>query len=148
MKKYGILFSIFGFLSVALGAFGAHGLKTILDENALTIYHTAVTYQFYHTLALGIVLLLAENRPIKYLQRAAACFTFGIVIFSGSLYTLALTKIAILGAITPIGGLLFLIGWVFVGIAFVNVKNESCTKPLAGSFNHEKRNQIKKYTAL
>lgn len=117
MKKYGILFSVFGFLSVALGAFGAHGLKNILDENSLAIYHTAVTYQFYHTLALGLVVLFAQNRPTKSSQRAAACFTFGIVIFSGSLYALALTKISILGAITPIGGLLFLVGWFFVGVA-------------------------------
>lgn len=102
---------MFGFLSVALGAFAAHGLKGTLDEKYLAIFHTGVTYQFYHTLALGLVIVFWEKSERKFLKCAAMFFIAGIVIFSGSLYALALTQIDWLGAITPLGGLSFLAGW-------------------------------------
>jgi uncharacterized membrane protein YgdD (TMEM256/DUF423 family) len=117
MKKYHIAFAVFGFLAVALGAFAAHGLKSILNEEFLTIFQTGVSYQFYHTLALGVTLALAQNSDSPWLKRAACFFSVGIVVFSGSLYTLALTQIRVLGAITPIGGLSFLAGWVCLGVA-------------------------------
>lgn len=95
----------FMFLAVGLGAFGAHALKARLEPDMLVIFETGVRYQVYHALAL---LLLASLRgPSK----AAWCFTAGIALFSGSLYILALTGVRKWGAVTPIGGVLFLIGW-------------------------------------
>lgn len=121
MKIYWIFFGVFGFLAVALGAFAAHGLKSVLDQKYLEIFETGVRYQFYHTLALGLVLLLWQSRAIGALSYAAFFFVLGVVIFCGSLYVLALTRISFLGAITPVGGICFLIGWGFVlysGIRF------------------------------
>lgn len=104
--------AIFGLLGVALGAFGAHGLKKILSSDMLTIWHTAVEYQFYHTFAIaltGVLMLLLPQATL--LRFSALAFMIGTVIFSGSLYTLALTNIRWLGAITPIGGVALIIGW-------------------------------------
>lgn len=98
------------FLAVALGAFAAHGLKARLSPDMLTIWETGVRYQVYHALAL--LLLGASRGP----DRAGWCFLGGIVIFSGSLYLLALTGEKRLGAITPIGGLLFLAGWLLFAL--------------------------------
>jgi uncharacterized membrane protein YgdD (TMEM256/DUF423 family) len=93
-----------GFLGVALGAFGAHGLKAILEANAtMAIWQTAVLYHLVHAVA---ALWASEKRPA-----IVWIWTAGIVIFSGSLYILAVTNVRWLGAITPIGGILFLIGW-------------------------------------
>ena len=102
--------AISGFLAVALGAFGAHGLKAILTEHdAVDIWDTAVLYQMVHTLALlGLALRPSVNTG------AAIGFIVGIIIFSGSLYVLGLTNIRWMGAITPIGGVGFLIGWVLL----------------------------------
>jgi uncharacterized membrane protein YgdD (TMEM256/DUF423 family) len=119
MKFWGTIFGALGFLSVALGAFAAHGLKERLSEKYLAIFHTGVTYQFYHTLALGLVLVfLMQNPSGRFLTTAAGFFTAGIAIFSGSLYALALTEIGVLGAITPIGGVCFLIGWSLLAAHF------------------------------
>jgi uncharacterized membrane protein YgdD (TMEM256/DUF423 family) len=98
----------FMFLAVGLGAFGAHALKTRLTPEMLAIFETGVRYQVYHALAL--LLLAALRGPGK----AGWCFAAGIALFSGSLYLLALTGVKKWGAITPIGGLLFLIGWLIV----------------------------------
>lgn len=106
-----IIFALLGFFSVALGAFAAHGLKDTLNEKYLAIFHTGVTYQFYHTLALGLVIVFWEKSGQKFLKYAATFFIIGIVVFSGSLYALALTQMDWLGAITPLGGLSFLVGW-------------------------------------
>ncbi len=95
------------FLDVALGAFGAHGLKRRVTPEMLAAFETGVRYQAYH--ALGLILLGALRGP----DGAAWCFVGGIVLFSGSLYALALTGESRLGAITPLGGLLFLAGWAF-----------------------------------
>lgn len=96
------------FLAVGLGAFGAHALKARLSPDMLAIFETGVRYQVYHALAL---LLLASLRgPSK----AAWCFTAGIALFSGSLYILALTGVRKWGAVTPIGGVLFLAGWLIL----------------------------------
>lgn len=104
--------AIFGLLGVALGAFGAHGLKKILSSDMLTIWHTAVEYQFYHTFAIALTGVLMLLLPQTILLRfSALAFIIGTVIFSGSLYTLALTNIRWLGAITPIGGVALIIGW-------------------------------------
>ncbi|MDO9453248.1 MAG: DUF423 domain-containing protein [Stagnimonas sp.] len=103
--------AIYGFLGVAFGAFGAHALKARLAPEMLTVWKTAVEYQFYHALALVLVGLIATQRPSIAITNAAICFALGVLVFSGSLYVLALSGVRWLGAITPIGGLLFLIGW-------------------------------------
>lgn len=106
-----MLAGLFGFLGVGFGAFGAHALKARLSPELLAVYRTAVEYQFWHALALLAVGLLALTRPGALLVASGWCFTLGILIFSGSLYALALSGVRVLGAITPIGGLLFLAGW-------------------------------------
>lgn len=100
-----------GFLSVMLGAFAAHGLKTRLDPSLLTLFHTGVDYQALHALALLICGLWAMQHPCRYLSVAAWAFALGTLVFSGSLYLLALTGERWIGAITPIGGIGFLVGW-------------------------------------
>jgi uncharacterized membrane protein YgdD (TMEM256/DUF423 family) len=109
-----------GFVGVALGAFGAHALKASLSAEMLMVYRTGVDYQFVHTLALMIVIVLALKFPAVGLWKLSGIFFLvGIIIFSGSLYTLALSGIKVIGAITPIGGLCFLIGWMlFIGAAY------------------------------
>lgn len=110
-----ILGGILGVLSVGIGAFGAHGLEATLTANArLETFETAVKYQFYHTFALILLGILMLNVQSNYFSYAGISFLVGIVIFSGSLYTLSLTNITWLGAITPIGGLAFILGWVFM----------------------------------
>lgn len=107
--------AVLGFLSVALGAFGAHALKDFLiAQNRLQTYETAVQYQMYHALALVLVGLLAIVKPQANVSGVALCFLFGILIFSGSLYILCATGIRWMGAITPIGGLAFLAGWAWL----------------------------------
>lgn len=100
-----------GFLTVALGAFGAHGLKAHVTPELLAIYHTGVDYQGLHALALLACGLWALQRPGRGLTVAAWAFALGSLVFSGSLYLLALTGLRWLGAITPLGGMAFLTGW-------------------------------------
>ena len=101
-----------GFLAIALGAFGAHALRGVLEANQTRdLWNTAVLYHLVHA---SVLLWAATAEP--FLQGAILCWTIGIVLFSGSLYALALTKISVLGAITPIGGLLLMAGWASVGI--------------------------------
>jgi uncharacterized membrane protein YgdD (TMEM256/DUF423 family) len=107
-----LLGAIYGLLGVAGGAFGAHALKSRLTPEMLAVYHTGIEYQFYHALALLAVGLLILLRPVPGLPLAGWCFAAGVLLFSGSLYLLALTGVRWLGAITPAGGLLFLAGWV------------------------------------
>jgi len=115
--------SILGALSVAIGAFGAHGMETTLQSNGrLETFETAVKYQFYHTIALLLLGILMLNMENHYFQWAYYSFLAGIVVFSGSLYTLSLTNITWLGAITPIGGVGFILGWVFLGLGVWNAK--------------------------
>ncbi|ARS35107.1 DUF423 domain-containing protein [Pontibacter actiniarum] len=107
-----LIASALGALTVAIGAFGAHALSATLQASGrVDTFETAVKYQMYHTLALLAVGLLLFKVEQPALQTAAWCFFLGILIFSGSLYTLCATGITWLGAITPIGGTLFIIGW-------------------------------------
>ncbi|WP_276495775.1 DUF423 domain-containing protein [Pontibacter litorisediminis] len=107
-----LLASALGALTVAIGAFGAHALAPMLQaSNRVDTFETAVKYQMYHTLALLAIGLLLFQVQQPALQVAAWCFFLGILIFSGSLYVLCATGITWLGAITPIGGTLFIIGW-------------------------------------
>lgn len=110
-----ILAALSGMLSVGLGAFGAHALKSRLDEYALSIYQSAVQYQFYHSLALlGVGLLCLWQPQSRLLLASGIAFLIGILVFSGSLYLLSFTGIRWLGAITPIGGLALIAGWVLL----------------------------------
>ncbi len=103
--------AVSAFISVATGAFGAHGLAEKLTPKALAVWHTAAQYQMYHALALIGVGLWAAQNPNFSAGIPGWAFTIGTVLFSFSLYALALTDIKILGAITPLGGLGFLLGW-------------------------------------
>src|SRR3989338_3031205 len=105
--------SVLGFFGVALGAFGAHGLKSILHPDMLAIFETAVRYQMFHSCAIVADAVIAEKLPLALL--AGRLFGVGIILFSGSLYALSLTEIRSFGMITPIGGICFLAGW---GILF------------------------------
>ncbi len=100
------------FLAVAIGAFGAHALKDVLTaHNRLDTFELAVKYQFYHAFALLAVGVLIQVFQNKVFATAGYCFMIGIFLFSGSLYALSLTNIGKFGAITPIGGVFFLVGW-------------------------------------
>jgi uncharacterized membrane protein YgdD (TMEM256/DUF423 family) len=111
-KQWVMIGAISGFFAVALGAFGAHGLKDRLSEKALSIYQTAVQYQMVHALALIALGLWASQNINQETQLVGWAFTIGIMVFSGSLYALAVTDLKFLGAITPIGGVSFLVGWI------------------------------------
>ncbi len=118
MRRFIVWGSLLAFLGVALGAFGAHGLKDQISEDMLAVYNTGVHYHLVH--ALGLVLLgLAADRLAdrKRVNAAGWCLLIGVILFSGSLYLLAVTGIKWLGAITPLGGVAFLVGWAMLGLA-------------------------------
>jgi uncharacterized membrane protein YgdD (TMEM256/DUF423 family) len=109
----------FALLAVMSGAFAAHGLKSILGESQLAIFETAARYQMYHAFALISVGLVSLHPQFsqRLLKLAAIAFGLGIVLFSGSLYLLALSQIRWLGMITPLGGIAFLAGWLLLVVA-------------------------------
>ncbi|HBN13570.1 MAG: hypothetical protein CMQ46_10305 [Gammaproteobacteria bacterium] len=112
--------AINGFLAVALGAFAAHGLRARLPEDLLAVFQTGVQYHMYHALALfGVGLLCMQYGESTLLRASGWAFVIGIVIFSGSLYILSLSGIRWLGAITPIGGVAFLTGWLLLAAAML-----------------------------
>jgi uncharacterized membrane protein YgdD (TMEM256/DUF423 family) len=111
-RTFLLIGSVFGFLGVAFGAFGAHALRSRLSADMLAVFETGVRYQMYHAFAILIVAAaIGRLGPVPLLSAAGWIFAAGIVLFSGSLYALTLTGVGTLGAITPIGGLLFLGGW-------------------------------------
>ncbi len=109
--------AILGFLGVALGAFAAHGLKTRLSTDMLAIFETGARYHLIHAVALLAIGILARQMDVTSIKVAGFAMIFGIVVFSGSLYALATTGVRVLGAITPIGGVGFLIGWAALAMA-------------------------------
>jgi uncharacterized membrane protein YgdD (TMEM256/DUF423 family) len=117
LRGFVMLAAFFGFTGVGLGAFAAHGLKDRLSTEYLAIFHTGVTYQLVHTLALLGVALLATQIPGRLITWAGVSFAIGILLFSGSLYLLTLTGVSKLGIVTPFGGLAFLVGWLCLGLA-------------------------------
>lgn len=120
MKTFIIIGAINAFLSVALGAFGAHGLEGKLEPKYLEIWKTGVNYQMFHALGLLAIGIIAGNIQGSSLMSWSGWLMFiGIILFSGSLYILSLTKVGILGAITPLGGVAFLVAWVLLIIAAV-----------------------------
>ena len=109
--------SILLVLAVAIGAFGAHGLKSHLSAEMIQIYKTGVEYHFYHALGLLLIGVLSISMSSGLLNWSAVLLAVGIILFSGSLYVLAITGIKWLGAITPLGGLSFIAGWVLLFVA-------------------------------
>lgn len=119
MKILLVFGAINGFLAVALGAFGAHGLEGKISEKALGAWEKAVHYQMFHVLALFIVGVIATKIETVSIIWAGIFFAIGIVLFSGSLYVYAATGVKQLAMITPFGGVFFLIGWVVLGYVMV-----------------------------
>lgn len=120
MKAFIVIGAINAFLAVALGAFGAHGLANKLEPKYLDIWKTGVTYQMFHALGILVVGLLLSKVAGSALFTWSGWLMFaGIVFFSGSLYVLSLTKIGPLGAITPIGGVCFLVAWILIVVGAV-----------------------------
>ncbi len=126
MKKNIIIGAVFGFLAVALGAFGAHALEDLLVENGYKdVWETGVHYQMFHAVAIMVIgVLMSKNiiGNVKSLRVAGTAMLIGTILFSGSLYVMALTKITVLGAITPIGGVAFLVGWIAVVMSAKHIK--------------------------
>lgn len=116
-RTFLLVAAVLGFIGVGLGAFGAHGLRGRLSPDMLAVFETGVRYQMYHALALALTSLLMPRMGGWLVSTAGWCFTAGIVLFSGSLYALAITGVTTLGAITPLGGLAFLAGWACLAIA-------------------------------
>lgn len=120
MKVFIIIGAINAMIAVGLGAFGAHGLEGRIPEKYLQTWETGVKYHMYHALGiLAVALLFDKIGSVASLTAAGWLMFAGIVLFSGSLYVLSLTQISVLGAITPLGGLSFIIAWVLVVVAAV-----------------------------
>lgn len=128
-KGFLLVASILGALAVGLGAFGAHGLKKIVPPETVASFETAVRYQFYHVFALLALAIIYEKFPDSWMRWAGYCFIIGIILFSGSLYALTAMKatdtvgLTGIGIVTPIGGLFFMAGWLFM--FFGILKNRS-----------------------
>jgi uncharacterized membrane protein YgdD (TMEM256/DUF423 family) len=126
-KRIILTAAILGILAVSLGAFGAHALKVRVSEEAVGLWKTGVEYHFYHTLAL-LALGQMSTANSRYVRISSYCFLAGVILFSGSLYLLALREVfqanygSILGPVTPLGGLLFILGWFCLILAVVKNK--------------------------
>ena len=108
--------AISGLVSVAAGAFGAHALKTQLDERMLAAFETGARYQLVHAVLLVVVGLMQDHRTTRALTWSARLLLIGTVLFSGSLYAMALSGVRGLGAITPLGGAAFMMGWLMLAL--------------------------------
>ena len=119
-----MLAALSGAFAVGIGAFGAHGLEEVLNKTGRTdTFETGVKYHFYHTLALGLIGIIRLIRPQwKSLQFSAWCMLLGILIFPGSLYILSLTGVTWWGAVTPLGGVFFILGW--LGLFYSALRND------------------------
>ena len=115
-KTFLIIAAVFGFLGVAFGAFGAHALKDKLTPQLLETFETGIRYQMYHVFAIAVVALAMSHWRVGLLNVSGWLFVAGIIIFSGSLYILALTGQKMWGAVTPFGGLALLAGWATLAI--------------------------------
>lgn len=112
--------AVLAFFAIAFGAFGAHGLKNILTVEQLNIFQTAVDYHMWHAIGLTLIGLIPSQKTSRLLLASGWFMLAGIVLFSGSLYALSLSGISLLGAITPIGGVSFLIAWAL--LAYTSIK--------------------------
>jgi uncharacterized membrane protein YgdD (TMEM256/DUF423 family) len=118
-RTFLLIGSVAAFLGVALGAFGTHTLRGRVAPEMLAAFESGVRYQMYHAIAILIVGLVMGRMSGWLIQTAGWCFVAGIVLFSGSLYLLALSGVTILGAVTPLGGLAFLAGWACLAFAAI-----------------------------
>lgn len=117
-RQFLLIAALMGALGVALGAFGAHGLSDVLAANGRAVtFDTATEYHLVHALALTLVALLSLHLQTQWLRVAGYGFIAGIVLFSGSLYVLAILDVSIMGAVAPLGGVAFIIGWAALGMA-------------------------------
>ncbi|GGM32955.1 UPF0382 membrane protein YwdK [Paraliobacillus quinghaiensis] len=121
MKLFLLIAFLNGFIAVALGAFGAHGLEGKITEKAIKTWEKAVQYQMFHTVALLATAFLAAKYQVTSISLAGWFFFAGIILFSGSLYIYSTTAIKTFAMITPIGGFAFLIGWVLLGYAVMRI---------------------------
>lgn len=118
MSNYVKIGAVAAFLSVAIGAFGAHGLEGRISADDLEVYRTGVLYQMFHSLGILLIAALSDKLHSRRLtQWACRLLLIGIVLFSGSLYVLAISGVKVLGAITPLGGVAFLAGWICLALA-------------------------------
>ncbi|WP_339644198.1 DUF423 domain-containing protein [uncultured Porticoccus sp.] len=121
MKLLAVFAAMSGFLAVALGAFGAHGLRGSVSSEMLVVWQTAVLYQMFHALALLALVVAAMRQPLRLLDVAGWLMVAGTLLFSGSLYALVITGFTALGMVTPFGGLLFMASWVVLSFALVRL---------------------------
>ena len=119
MRRYSIVGACAAFIAVILGAFAAHGLKAMVGPESIASFQTGVQYQMYHSFALLILTPLLAHLPVSLARWAGRFFVAGIVLFSGSIYLLTLTELSILGPVTPLGGLCFMIGWICLIIGLI-----------------------------
>ncbi len=123
--------AVFGFLSVAIGAFGAHALKpTLIQSGKLEVFELGVEYQFYHAFALllnGIINHLLPSVRFKY---ASVCFMSGVTLFSGSLYLLSFAPLGMFGLLTPMGGVMLLLGWALLAVGLIEKTKAFGRRPL------------------
>lgn len=112
-------------VAVALGAFGAHGLKNHLDDYLMGVWEKAVLYHFMHAIGLLIVGFAARSGGVSEPTASRVCWLLlaGIILFSGSLYALALTRVTLLGAITPLGGIAFIVAWLWLGVGLLRSRS-------------------------
>jgi uncharacterized membrane protein YgdD (TMEM256/DUF423 family) len=122
MKAFIVLGAAFGALSVAAGAFGAHALRSHLEPRMLEVFETAARYQMYHAFALFAAAWLVQQTQAPAAQLAGWAFVAGILLFSGSLYGMIFTGIRGLGAITPFGGVAFMVGWAALAVAALKIR--------------------------
>jgi uncharacterized membrane protein YgdD (TMEM256/DUF423 family) len=124
-RRFLLIAAAFGLTGVGLGAFGAHSLRTTISSEMLTVFETGVRYQVYHAFALFVTSWSLQARQSRKFENAAWFFVAGVILFSGSLYALALTGIRSLGIVTPFGGLCLLAGWLVLAIGFWEQKSGS-----------------------
>lgn len=122
MRIFVLLGALFAGLSVAAGAFGAHALRNQLEPRMLEVFETAARYQMYHALALFAAAWLVQQTQAQAAQVAGWAFIAGILLFSGSLYGMSLTGVRVLGAITPVGGVAFIVGWCALAAAAMRLR--------------------------
>lgn len=118
-KLFGFTAALLGALGVGLGAFGAHGLRSRLEPRMLEVFETGVRYHLIHAVALLLVAVLISRHDSAAFRTAGWAFTGGIAVFSGTLYILSVTGMRWLGAITPLGGLALIVGWIALAVGFL-----------------------------
>jgi uncharacterized membrane protein YgdD (TMEM256/DUF423 family) len=124
MRKWLFLAAVMGALAILLAAFGEHALAGRLSPRALIIFANGTRYQVYHALAMGLAALAARGRAARLAGIAATLFFIGTLLFSGSLYGLALTGVRVLGFVTPLGGLTLIAGWILLALAALKLEEK------------------------